>query len=114
MEYFSTILQTVWRPAQKNSWGVASTPLTGRSLYKLNRSALSISCPTCAGSEVDRKVGLESNPTFLSMIRSIADLAQDADPAGTAISKVILGTAAGAGRVPGSGSILSETGPWFS
>ena len=66
-------------------------------LNKLNRSALSIPCPTCAGSEVDRKVGLQmSNPTFLS----ISDPAQDADPAGTA---------AGAGRVPGSGSILSET-----
>ena len=26
MENFSTILQMVWRPAQKNSWGVASTP----------------------------------------------------------------------------------------
>ena len=32
MENFSTILRTVWRPAQKNSWGVASTPLTGRGL----------------------------------------------------------------------------------
>ena len=32
MENFSTILQTVWRPAQINSWGVASTPLTGRGL----------------------------------------------------------------------------------
>ena len=26
MESFSTILQTVLAPAQKNSWGVASTP----------------------------------------------------------------------------------------
>ena len=26
MENFSAILRTVWRPAQKNSWGVASTP----------------------------------------------------------------------------------------
>ena len=32
MENFSTILKTVWRPAQKNSWGVASIPLTGRGL----------------------------------------------------------------------------------
>ena len=35
MENFSAILQTVWRPAQKNSWGgVASTPLTGRGLER--------------------------------------------------------------------------------
>ena len=27
MENFSTILQTVWRPAQKKSWGFASTPV---------------------------------------------------------------------------------------
>ena len=40
-------------------------------------------------------VGLESNSTFLS----ISDPAQDADPAGTA---------AGAGRVPDSGSIQNE------
>ena len=40
-------------------------------------------------------VGLESNPTFLYT----SDLAQDADPAGTA---------AGAGRVPDSGSIQNE------
>ena len=40
-------------------------------------------------------VGLESIPTFLS----ISDPAQDADPAGTA---------AGAGRVPDSGSIQNE------
>ena len=26
MENFSAILQTVWRPAQNNSWGVASPP----------------------------------------------------------------------------------------
>ena len=45
---------------------------------------------------MDRKVGLMSNPTFLS----ISDPAQDADPAGTAVA---------ADRVPGSGSILSET-----
>ena len=64
-------------------------------LNKLNRFALSIPCPACAGSEVDRMVGLESNPTFLS----ISDPAQDADPAGIA---------AGAGRVPGSGSIQNE------
>ena len=44
---------------------------------------------------MDRKVGLESNPTFLST----SDLAQDADPAGTA---------AGAGRAPDSGSIQNE------
>ena len=29
MENFSTIRQMVWRPAQKNSWGVASTPWPG-------------------------------------------------------------------------------------
>ena len=44
---------------------------------------------------MDRKVGLESNPTFLS----ISDPAQDTDPAGTA---------AGAGSVPDSGSIQNE------
>ena len=34
MENFSTILQTVWRPAQKNSWGggCINPPLTGRGL----------------------------------------------------------------------------------
>ena len=32
MENFSAIIQTVWRPAQKNSWEIASTPLTGRGL----------------------------------------------------------------------------------
>ena len=49
---------------------------------------------------MDRKVGLEPNPTFLST----SDPAQDADTAGTA---------AGAGRVPDSGSILSETAQGF-
>ena len=44
---------------------------------------------------MDRKVGSESNPTFLSIL----DPAQVADPAGTA---------AGAGRVPDSGSIQNE------
>ena len=34
MENFSTILQTVWRPAQKNSWGVASTPPPDRARVK--------------------------------------------------------------------------------
>ena len=49
---------------------------------------------------MDRKVGLESNPTFLS----ISNATQVADPAGTA---------AGAGLVPDSRSILSETAQGF-
>ena len=37
MENFSTILQTVWRPAQKNSWGggCINPPLTGRGLSEV-------------------------------------------------------------------------------
>ena len=57
VENFSTIHQTVWRPAQKNSWGcITSPPLTGRGLTSTLIDAASRCIPTTSQSFVSSRI----------------------------------------------------------